>query len=436
MKECKYCRTKYEDSLAACPNCGGTKIITLEEYKEELALKKKETENQENAAAVVATRRKLLLSALVGVVIVIIAVISLTSYYASKPLSNGMTQDEGDAILAQGLAYYESSDYESAIECFVLLPNDSKQYKEAKTVMEKAIDSYIPEVLEKANKYILNVEYEVALALIKNAQILVPENGELKLAYDAAFDTYKSVVCSAAMSEADGFAANGDYANAITILNVALSKIENDSELLARLSVYLEKYREILYSQAQQVYYENGYKAAVELLQSASGYFKGDDKFDQMIDEYLACAPILFSTIAQENLYAGDMSWTLVEKMEINGELNYFFDVLCAYGTAKYALNGEYEGLSGTFVYNGDKSESSSLATEYCSPVLNFYCDDQLTFSTTLSTNYTSEPFYIDLTGVDYLTIELKDTAQFYAFGISHYTSGITEFNIYKNVIR
>lgn len=41
MKECKYCRTKYEDSLAACPNCGGTKIITLEEYKEELALKKR-----------------------------------------------------------------------------------------------------------------------------------------------------------------------------------------------------------------------------------------------------------------------------------------------------------------------------------------------------------------------------------------------------------
>ena len=37
MKECKYCRTKYDDNLSACPSCGGTKVITAQEKAEEEA---------------------------------------------------------------------------------------------------------------------------------------------------------------------------------------------------------------------------------------------------------------------------------------------------------------------------------------------------------------------------------------------------------------
>lgn len=402
---------------------------------EEVILRRREQEFRERMDNERSSQKKKFLAIILALVIIVLAGIGVSFYNANKPLSNGMTQDEGAALLARGVAYYESSDYESAIECFVQLPADSKQYKEAQNTLEKAIASYVPAVLETADKYIQDAEYEVALELLKNAQTLVPENEELKIAYDAAFDVYKVVICSIAMDEVDVFVANGDYANAIVSLNMALDKIGPDDELLAKRSVYLEEYREILYSQAKQAYSENGYKAAVELLQSESSFFEDDSDFKQMIDEYMACAPVLFSTIAQEKLYAGDMKWSLVEEMKINGELNYFFNVLCAYGEAKYTLNGEYEGLSGTFVYNGDKSESSSMAREYCSPVLNIYCDEELVFSTTLSTNYTSEPFFVDLTGVNFLTIELKDTAQFYAFGISHYTSGITDFNIYKNVI-
>lgn len=135
MKECKYCRTKYDDNLSACPSCGGTKVITAQEKAEDAALYQKEIENRENAVAVVATKRKMLISVLVGIVVLIIAVITMASYNANKPLSNGMTKDEGEAILAEGIAFYNDGDYESAIECFVQLPSDSKQYDEAQSII-------------------------------------------------------------------------------------------------------------------------------------------------------------------------------------------------------------------------------------------------------------------------------------------------------------
>lgn len=85
MKECKYCRTKYDDNLSACPSCGGTKVITAQEKAEDAALYQKEIENRENAVAVVATKRKMLISVLVGIVVLIIAVITMASTTQISP---------------------------------------------------------------------------------------------------------------------------------------------------------------------------------------------------------------------------------------------------------------------------------------------------------------------------------------------------------------
>lgn len=61
-KEFKDCRTKYDDNLSACPNCGDTKVVTAREKTEDTALYQKEIENRANVVAVVATERKVLIS--------------------------------------------------------------------------------------------------------------------------------------------------------------------------------------------------------------------------------------------------------------------------------------------------------------------------------------------------------------------------------------
>ena len=58
MKECKYCRTKYDDNLAACPNCGGTKVVTAEEIAEEAAIKRREIEYREKGNRLLSFRGK------------------------------------------------------------------------------------------------------------------------------------------------------------------------------------------------------------------------------------------------------------------------------------------------------------------------------------------------------------------------------------------
>ena len=58
MKECRYCRTKYDDNLAVCPNCGGTKVVTEQELAEEEALIQREAEYRERANAVPEMRKR------------------------------------------------------------------------------------------------------------------------------------------------------------------------------------------------------------------------------------------------------------------------------------------------------------------------------------------------------------------------------------------
>lgn len=242
MKECKYCRTTYEDSLSACPNCGGTKVITAQEKEEDAALYQKEIVNRENAVAAVASKRKMLISALVGIVVLIIAVIAIASYNANKPLSNGMTKDEGEAVLEEGIAFYNAKDYESAIECFVQLPSDSKQYNEAQSMLTKCEDEYSTSVVEKANGYAENGEYEMAINFLNNAGDLLPNSAAISTAYDKIFAEYKGIVCNNAYSEAETFAADGDYPSAITAIDNATKLIGHDDGLAAKRGVYVDTY--------------------------------------------------------------------------------------------------------------------------------------------------------------------------------------------------
>ncbi len=84
MKECRYCRSRYDDNLAACPNCGGTKVVTIQELTEEAADIQQEAEYREKANAASEIRKKRLIGILFGVVIITIVVIAAILFKADK----------------------------------------------------------------------------------------------------------------------------------------------------------------------------------------------------------------------------------------------------------------------------------------------------------------------------------------------------------------
>ena len=307
MKECKYCRTKYDDNLAACPSCGGAKVITEQEKAEAAALYQKEIENRESAVAVGAAKRKLLISALVGIVVVIVAVVALASYNANKPLSNGMTKDEGEAIWAEGIAFYNDGDYESAIGCFVQLPSDSKQYGEAQSMLEKCENEYSAIVIEKANGYAASNDYEMAIHLLNNAGEILLDNTAISTAYNTIFAEYKGIVCSNAHSESEIFASNGDYPSAITAIDKAIELVGQDDELTAKRDVYVDTYVSQIVSAAEAQYIEYNYEsivAAENMLTQALQICPSDKRLSSALISYKDKEPIRFFDIS-----CADFGW-------------------------------------------------------------------------------------------------------------------------------
>ena len=78
MKECKYCGSTYADSLSACPNCGGSKIVTAEEKVAEEKLYVKEVQNQGRSVSIPAETDKKRIPGFVfalGVVVAVLAII-------------------------------------------------------------------------------------------------------------------------------------------------------------------------------------------------------------------------------------------------------------------------------------------------------------------------------------------------------------------------
>lgn len=418
MKECKYCRTIYEDSLSACPNCGGTKVITAQEKAEDAALYQKEIENRENAVAVVATKRKMLISVLVGIVVLIIAVIALASYNANKPLSNGMTKDEGEAILVEGIAFYNDGDYESAIECFAQLPSDSKQYNEAQSMLAKCEDEYSVTVVGKANKYAANDEYETALNLLNNAKELLPNNSIISEAQNTIFKEYKNIIFTNAFSEAEKFVAAGNYPAGIQAINGAIKQIGTDDDASAKLQTYMSTYKSIVIENADNALASTGYADAISIINEGLKILNGDNDLLNKIDEYKTYAPVCLS---YDDAYAinkylrtgiTDNSWLTdnygttytSERVICNKDSGLFEDV----GTIQYYLSSQYRTLTGT-IYIPDISKNVNVESILVKkPYVQIWGDGLLLYELTSLINKDKPvDFCIDISNVEFLEIQI-----------------------------
>ena len=406
MKECKYCRTKYDDNLAACPSCGGTKVITEQEKAEAAALYQKEIENRESAVAVGAARRKLLISVLVGIAVVIVAVVALACYNANKPLSNGMTKNEGEALLAEGVAFYDKGDYESAIACFVQLPSDSKQYEEAQSMLEKCENEYSSSIVEKASRYAENGEYEMAINLLNKAGSILPNNAAISTAYNMIFAEYKGIVCSNAHSESEIFASDGDYLSAITAIDKAVELVGHDDELAAKRDVYVDMFVSQTVSAAEAQYIEYNYEsivAAESILKAALNTVPDNEVLLAELANYKEREPV--DLLGMET-FSGDPRFTVGFIEDTFGNQNdqaYIKATNSGDRQFSYLLNGEYNRLSGTLLWakeykNNDRGWYSFM----------FYSDDRLLYATPQCSAISGPvEFSFDISGVQILTIKI-----------------------------
>ncbi len=439
MKECKYCRSKYDDNLAACPNCGGTKVVTAQELAEEAAYVQRETEYREKANVAREVRKKRLIGTLAAIVVVIIAVIAVISINANKPLSNGMTKEEGNAVFAEGIAFYDAGDYESAIKRFDQLPADSKQYAEAQELLEKSIESYRTGIMEKVNSYIQDGEYDVAvelikkahtilsndtelqtafnnayrqgilnkvstyedsgkldeaLALLENAQTVIPNDVELQNAHASIFARYKAEICMAAIEEADAYAAEGNYESAIKAINFALNKIGHSEELSAKLSVYSDVYSAAVIKAAKDQYVEynaDAIYASISFLEQGLNVLPENISLQNEYSRYLELQPISVTELIDTSIWKCEYPWGILQDIsDTTGQV---------YKNTLYATR-----MSGSSLFPYEQYVLIDLDFQYTRITGSFYAnpkyqsadaESELRISVKSAQEYLSTPTYI-----------------------------------------
>ena len=397
MKECKYCRSMYEDSLATCPYCGGNKIITAEDRAEEAGLRQKEIENREKAVEASIRQRKTILGIIVAIMVVVVVVVGNVSYNANKPLSNGMSKDEGDQVLESGISFYEAGNYEDALRCFVQLPLDSKQYEEAQSLLRKSSDVYCEEIAEKAEKYVQNGEYEIALELLDNAQALLPNATELQELHNTTYAAYKTFISMTAIEGAEEYIANDDYESAINVLRDAISKNEEDVELAALLSRYEEKYCDHIIQQADAALELEGYKSAIDIIQQAQDILPNNDSLKSAIVLYESYAPVY---IANLDYFDQEYDWYEVLESDMDNLGNeYHNSIACRYLDNTYILNGNYSRLCGTLYQRYEYREKDHNGH------MEVYADGVLIFSEKMSAGIYPINFELDVVNVNELRI-------------------------------
>lgn len=419
MKECKYCRSMYDDNLTICPNCGGNKIITAEERAEEAGLRQKEIENREEAIAAPVRQRKMILGIIAAALVVVFVVVGIASYNANKPLSNGMTQDQGEAVLTEGMAYYKSGEYEKAIACLVQLPSDSKQYEDAQKVIQNSATEYKAAILTKTDIYMQNKEYEVALALLNAAKALLPEDIELSSAYNSCYATYKDAVCVSAIAAANEYVSTSDYPSAIATLNDALVTVGNSAELEAKLVTLTSEYKSLIIKKADDIFADTGYIDAIEAINEGLAVLNDDSELLSKIDEYNSHAPVF---LAYEDAYAtnkflrteiSDYSWltdnygtTYVSNRVI---CNKDWSPFTGEGTIQYYLESQYQTLTGT-IYVPDVSKGINIESRSVVglPYVQVWGDDVLLYElNSLSSTDKPVDFSVDISNVEFVIIKI-----------------------------
>lgn len=463
MKECKYCHSMYDDNLTVCPNCGGNKIVTAEDRAEEAGLRKKEIENREKAMEVPARQRKTVISIIAAVVVVVVTIVFIFSFNANKPLSNGMTQDQGDTILAEGVAYYEDGNFEQAIECLTQLPSDSKQHEKAQSIIEKSMQEYKAAIIEKATNYVDVGNYDAAISLIKNAETFLPndsdlgklyqdtyrtsvlasaesyiENGDLSVAmsvlesglkalpndvvlqdkYAAVFAEYKALVCQNAISAANEYVAANDYPSAIAALNDAIEELGNDAELEAKQAAVISEYKNIIIEKSQNALADTGYIDAMAVINEGLSVLDNDSEFLSMLDEYKSYAPLYLSyddaysmneflqTDISDNTWLTDNYGTTYTSDRVI--CNKSSGLFSGEGTIQYYLASQYKTLTGT-VYVPDVSKSLNTNSLLVTlPYVQVWGDDALLYELNSLVN-TDKPvnFNIDISNVEFLVIKI-----------------------------
>lgn len=313
-----------------------------------------------------------------------------------------------------GIFYYEKGDYEQAILTLSEVNKNSDYYMEAKKVLSDAMDQYRIAIIATANTYVEKDDYKLAIDILNEGLLVIPQDTELTKSLAEYTSAHTTAIRTAAIDDAETMAANKDYANAILTIQNAINELDNDTELNALYSKYVDEYRNDILTQAATVLRDEGYKSAIQFVQDSLKILPGDAEFTSAITEFETYAPVYLieniDYLQKTTFYYGggleinNDALTDSDGNNIFGHYHFHCDNTDLSASITFDLAEQYRSFCGTLVLPEKYKHTTSSIYVY------LYGDDRLLYqSPNMTAGFHTEEFAVDVTGISTLEIKMEN---------------------------
>lgn len=301
-------------------------------------------------------------------------------------------------MMEQASVYALERDYESAISTLKLalsiIDNDLELTKQLTLYETEAVNNYRAQMLEKAELYALENDYNNAISTLQSALDVV-EN-DVELAKQLTIYKEKAIENSRteALNKADGYFSAGDYSNAINTLRQALkNELENDTELTRQLNDYEIEYSKSVILQADALVSENNYDGAVSLLETALKVIPGNADLLAKQSVIEAAVPVKLTEMKITNSDRFEQITDAGREDSLGnlyspGNLYNINTYRNNIGYCEFYTGGKYTRLSGTVAVSDNSSDISAR--------LEIYADDELIYNSG-TIGRSTVPFTVDV---------------------------------------
>lgn len=314
-----------------------------------------------------------------------------------------------DEMYELGLFYYEREEYEKAIQTLDKVKDTSDFYADAMKLRAEVADGYRNSLTDTAKTYVDKGDYKLAIDILNAGLQVIPEDTKLAQTIETYSLEYTNAVRTAAITEAETFAAAQDYANALTTIQGAIDEVGSDAELEALLLRYTDQYKDYALVQAGSIFNNEGYEAAVQFLREVQKLIVSDSELSAAIAEYESHKPVSLDTLEiwQHGTFTcGPYTHETVTDNYGNTYDSFYTGSSGGWGGGSwenynvYKIDGEYSVFSGTFCM---KKQYNSYDTK---SYLYVYGDDALLDKLEITGGDAPLEFSINISGVSLLKIQ------------------------------
>lgn len=457
----------FDDKKKKCPRCGSK----LEQYMQEMDSMASEYERMEQDIKNNFKTRELIkkIIIMVTILIAIAIIVGIVLYFRSPQRA---VDKEGKELYKKAVEQAKNEQYEEAIKTIKGISVDSSNYEKAKEkkiellklqldktvndcmakgdydgvityvnanmadvdddvdiiqVFGNSIQTYKDAVLQRADEYIDNADYNSAISILTTASRVLKSDSDID---NKLLEVSQREILTKALE----YEKAGNYEAAIKYINDNINTVNNNTDILLELTNCEKEFREEILSKAEKAYEADGYSSAVDIVRDALAVLEDDEILLKEKEKYENLAPISLGSL--DTFYSDydgtngskRMNQTLEDKL--GNTYQNCIEYVYGYKESRdiYTVNGEYSKFTGTIFVPKDRS-SVNDDYEYRDPFhFSIYGDDVLLYeSPKMTSKQTPVDFEVDITGVEQLSINWQGGAVTWKYEL-----GLADACLYK----